>query len=333
MMTRQGWMAGALALASACAMPVSMAQDEAGEEAVETILRPRPAEIRPLAAESLLLDVVNTGQRLVAVGDRGHILLSANGNDWAQTEVPVRSALTAVAFAPDGQAGWAVGHDAVILRTEDGGKTWVLQNFEPELELPFLDLLVIDAQSAIVVGAYGELRKTVDGGATWEAVDAPEIREEEVHFNSIVRLASGALFIAGESGMLGYSLDDGDSWTRLESPYDSSFFGAVPSGAQGVLIYGLRGTLYVNDDPVNNPDVEGWIEIGNENIATMFGGTRLQDGRVVLVGLNGTVTLVEGARLSNFKSAKGTPLSAVVEFGDGLLTVGESGIQRSALTN
>jgi photosystem II stability/assembly factor-like uncharacterized protein len=221
----------------------------------------------------------------------------------------------------------------VILRTEDGGKTWALQNFEPELELPFLDLLVIDDQSAIVVGAYGQLRKTVDGGATWNEVEAPEIRDDEVHFNSIVELSSGAYFIAGESGMLGYSLDAGESWTRLESPYDSSYFGAVPSGGQGVLVYGLRGTMYVNDDPVNNPDVEGWIEIRNDNVATMFGGTRLQDGRVVLVGLNGTVTVVDGISLSNFKSAKGTPLSAVVEFGDGLLSVGESGIQRAALAN
>lgn len=333
-MTKLGWTAGLLALLGMVSVPaVLVAQDEGEEDGAEVILRPRPAELRPLAAENLLLDIVNTGQRLVAVGDRGHILLSANGNDWAQTEVPVRSALTAVAFAPDGQAGWAVGHDAVILRTEDGGKTWVLQNFEPELELPFLDLLVIDNQSAIVVGAYGQLRKTVDGGATWNEVDAPEIREDEVHFNSIVRLSSGAYFIAGESGMLGYSVDSGDSWTRLESPYDSSYFGAVPSGGQGVLIYGLRGTMYVNDDPVNNPDVEGWIEIANENVATMFGGTRLQDGRVVLVGLNGTVTVVDGIRLSNYKTAKGTPLSAVVEFGDGLLSVGESGIQRAALAN
>lgn len=329
------WMAGVLALITTAGwVPLAVAEeDDEGEEATEAILRPRPAELRPLAVESLLLDVVNTGQRLVAVGDRGHILLSSNGNDWAQTEVPVRSALTAAAFAADGQVGWVVGHDAVILRTEDGGKSWVLQNFEPELELPFLDLLVIDEQSAIVAGAYGHLRKTLDGGKTWEEVDAPEIRDEEVHFNSIVRLTSGALFIAGESGMLGYSLDDGDSWTRLESPYDSSYFGAVPSGGQGVLIYGLRGTMYVNDDPVNNPDIDGWIEVGNENVATMYGGTRLQDGRVVLVGLNGTVTVVEGINLNIFKSAKGTPLSSVVEFGDGLLTVGESGIQRTALTN
>lgn len=331
MLKRHCWMVGFLALTSLGDAPMALAQEGEGEGGIEVILRPRPAELQPLAPQSLLLDVINTGQRLVAVGDRGHILLSANGNDWAQTEVPVRSALTAVDFAADGQTGWAVGHDAAILRTEDGGKSWVLQNYEPELELTLLDLLVIDAQTAIVVGGYGEMRKTTDGGASWNPVEAPAIRDDEVHFNSIIRLASGALFLAGESGMLGYSLDEGETWTRLASPYESSYFGAVAAGSHGVLVYGLRGTMYVNDDPVNNVDPDSWVEIGNDNVATMFGGTRLQDGRVALVGLNGTVTVVKGRSLSNYKSDKGTPLSAVVEFGEGLLTVGESGVQRTSL--
>lgn len=297
----------------------------------EPILRPRPAEMRHLADRHLLLDVVNTGERLVAVGDRGHILLSVNGNDWAQSEVPVRAALTAVDFAEDGLHGWAVGHDAVILRTEDGGKTWALQAFEPSLERPYHDVIALDAQRAIAVGAYGMLMRTEDGGATWEEVDAPEIREDEVHFNAIERLGNGALFIAGESGMLAISEDEGETWTRLESPYQSSFFGALADGERGVLVYGLRGTLYAHPDPLGSPDVEGWEQIPNDSVATMFGGTRLKDGRVVLVGLNGTVSFMEGIQLRHFKTAKGTPLSAVIEFGDGLLAVGESGVQRSAL--
>ena len=39
-----------------------------------------------------------------------------------------------------------MGHDAAILHTTDGGKTWTLQNFQPELEKPFLDVLFLDNQ-------------------------------------------------------------------------------------------------------------------------------------------------------------------------------------------
>lgn len=312
--------------------PATAQDDFDDDEGPAREVRARPAELRALASSNLLLDVVNTGQRLVAVGDRGHILLSADGNDWVQAEAPVRAALTSVAFAEDGQHGWAVGHDAVILRTTDGGKSWALQAFDPLLERPFLDVHVIDAQRAITVGAYGMMLATTDGGETWDEVDAPDIRDDEVHFNSIVRLGSGALFIAGESGMLAFSVDEGETWTRMESPYDSSYFGAVPSGETGVLVYGLRGTLYVNNDPVNEPELEGWLAIENDNVATMFGGTRLNDGRVVLVGLNGILTFVDGRELQSFKTSRGTPLSAVIEFGDGLLSVGESGVQRAALS-
>ena len=81
----------------------------------------------PKAAKGLMIDVVHAGKRLVAVGDRGHILYSDDqGNTWAQAKVPTRQLLTAVFFVDD-QHGWAVGHDAQILASTDGGATWTQQ--------------------------------------------------------------------------------------------------------------------------------------------------------------------------------------------------------------
>ncbi len=42
---------------------------------------------------------------------------------WQQAKVPVSVTLTDVAFA-DASNGWAVGHDGVILSTNDGGAQW-----------------------------------------------------------------------------------------------------------------------------------------------------------------------------------------------------------------
>ena len=78
----------------------------------------------PKAVHSLLLDVANTGERLVAVGDRGHVLYSNDqGQSWQQAKVPTRQMLTSLFFV-DAQHGWVVGHDAQILATTDGGLTW-----------------------------------------------------------------------------------------------------------------------------------------------------------------------------------------------------------------
>ena len=108
------------------------------EEAVEA----------PLAIESLLLDGAAAGSRLVVVGERGHILVSTDGGaSWKQARVPTRALLTAV-HLHDEHTGWAVGHDAVILRTGDGGATWEIVHHAPEEERPLLDVWFRDARTA-----------------------------------------------------------------------------------------------------------------------------------------------------------------------------------------
>jgi photosystem II stability/assembly factor-like uncharacterized protein len=121
-----------------------------------------------LAAHSLLLAIAPAGRRLVAVGERGHILLSDDqGQTWSQAEsVPTRSLLTGVCFGSDGQ-GVAVGHDEVILTTRDAGRTWMLAHFAPEAQQPLLDVACATDGHVIAVGAYGVYFSSPDGGASW----------------------------------------------------------------------------------------------------------------------------------------------------------------------
>src|SRR6187455_2026990 len=82
-----------------------------------------PAQLSPLAGKSLVQAVARAGATLVAVGQRGHILVSADdGKSWRQSPVPVSSDLVSVFFVGE-RKGWAVGHDGVILATADGGAT------------------------------------------------------------------------------------------------------------------------------------------------------------------------------------------------------------------
>lgn len=79
------------------------------------------------AATSMLLDIAAAGDRLVAVGERGHILYSDDkGTSWVQAQVPTSVMLTRVFFASP-KLGWAVGHDGNILFSQDGGVNWELQ--------------------------------------------------------------------------------------------------------------------------------------------------------------------------------------------------------------
>jgi photosystem II stability/assembly factor-like uncharacterized protein len=327
-MNRQSRILAAVGAAAFVAAVAFRAQAQDDGEAPAPEVKPRPAELMPLTPKSLLLDVTHTGERFVAVGDRGAVVLSADGQTWEQVNVPVRAALTAVTFA-DPQHGWAVGHDAAIVATADGGRTWALQHFDPALEKPLLDVLFLDASRGFAVGAYGLLLQTEDAGASWTEVVAKNIQEDadDVHFNSITRLANGDLFIAGEFGMLAVSADQGQNWTRLKSPYDSSYFGALPAGERGALAYGLRGNAYLTQDVRSGR----WTRLDTDSVASMFGGTVLPGGERVMVGLNGVIFVVDAAgTVRSLQTPAGTPLSAAIPHNGGLLAVGESGVQQLA---
>ena len=73
----------------------------------------RPALASTLAPQSPMLAVAAAGNRLVAVGQRGHIVFSDDrGSTWKQAEVPVATDLVAVTF-PTEKLGWAVEKSAV----------------------------------------------------------------------------------------------------------------------------------------------------------------------------------------------------------------------------
>lgn len=133
-------------------------------------IEPRPADPAPLADESLILDVVRAGERYIAVGERGHVVISREGRDWEQAEsVPVSATLTRVAFA--GGRLWAVGHDTTIISSRDLGQTWQLQHFDPPAERPLLDVHFLNANEGLAIGAYGLIMRTEDGGENWDSMD------------------------------------------------------------------------------------------------------------------------------------------------------------------
>ncbi len=146
-------------------------------------IEPTPAESVPLADESLILDVTRAGERFVAVGARGHVLLSSDGKEWEQAEeVPVRATLTRVEFV--GGRLWAVGHDTTIIHSTDLGRTWTLQHFKPLWdgpisEQPLLDVHFFDANRGMAVGAYGLIMQTDDAGRSWTATHMSEVMTSE----------------------------------------------------------------------------------------------------------------------------------------------------------
>jgi len=240
-----------------------------------------PSIIAPLASRALVLDLTVAGSRVVAVGERGHVLLSDDeGQSWRQVPCPTSASLTAVWFA-DERRGWIVGHDAVILHSEDGGESWALQYRDIDLESPLLDVWFENAEHGIAVGAYGLFLETMDSGAHWVR---RSISDSDAHYNSIVAASGGRLYLLGEFGTVLVSEDAGASWSAIESPYQASFFGGLGLPDGRLLVFGLRGNAFRFD-----PEQGSWESLKTGTQSSLMGASLTPDGRLLIGGADGAM--------------------------------------------
>ncbi len=269
-----------------------------------------------------LLDIATAGDRLVAVGERGFVLISDDvGKSWKAIGTPVVRGLTGVAFNGD-KIGVAVGHGGSLVRTEDGGSSWIEVPMEDAYGESFLGVTALGDGRFCAYGAFGIYFDTTDGGRTW--MRRQVISEDfEAHISQVILGRHGLMGLVGESGTLARSEDDGQTWVQVPSDYPGSYFGAVQAKDDSMVVFGMRGSVFRSTD-------RGFsfqkVEIGTT--ASLNGGTVLSDGRIVLVGNAGLVaTSTDNGQSFKIEwSPAGKGFSALVETTGGLVVVGEAGV-------
>nr|WP_298147733.1 YCF48-related protein [uncultured Pseudomonas sp.] len=311
----------------------------------------QPALHSAKAPRAVLLAVSSAGERLVAVGERGIVLLSDDsGATWRQAQVPASVSLTSVQFV-DAEQGWAVGHLGVVLHSTDGGETWskqldgiqaaqlalasAEQGGDAKLlkaaewlvadgpDKPFLDLYFSDRQHGYIVGAYGLILRTADGGASWQPWMGHVENPEGLNLYAI-DAQGDELFIAGERGLLLRTSDGGQSFQALASPYEGSFFGLLSSQDGGLLAYGLRGNAWWSSDRGDS-----WRQLDTGLESALAAGLELHDGRLLLASQSGELLLSDdaGRHFEHSRTRDGATVAAVEQAADGSLTsVGLGGL-------
>ena len=312
-----------------------------------------PAVASPLAPQALVNGLALAGGRVVAVGQRGDVLLSDDqGKSWRQAAVPVSSDLVAVAF-PSATSGWAVGHDGVLLHSSDAGANWtrvfdgrsagasMLAYYQREAaslvdptraaslieeagkfaaqgpENPFLDVGFESETIGYVVGAFGLALRTTDGGASWQpllhAIDNPKA----LHLYA-VRAVGGEVYIVGEQGLV-LKLDRVSGRFRaLDLPYKGTLFG-IAGNARALVVYGLRGTVLRSTDAGRSwQQVPTGLEVG------LTAGATGADGRIVIVSQAGHVLVSrnDGASFAPAKVDRAIRAAAAALAGNDTLVVG-----------
>jgi photosystem II stability/assembly factor-like uncharacterized protein len=258
----------------------------------------RPAAPVRLSSKPTMLRIVRAGDRLVAVGERGIVLLSDDeGAQWRQARVPVSVTLTGVQFV-DARRGWAIGHAAVVLNTLDGGENWALQ-FDgralPDAAAnPLLDLLMLDETRGWAVGAYGLALSSTDGGRSWLPRNEGLPNPKGLHLYALARHGE-TLYVAGEQGLLldvalnvGVGTGSGTS-NALQTPYRGSFFAMASLDGGALLLGGLRGTVLLRQ-----PTGE-FITLDSGTTQSIVSCTPLAKQRQALVDQSGRVLLGSAA--------------------------------------
>ncbi len=164
-----------------------------------------------------------------AVGRRGFVIHTTDGGDsWERQDIPRRPSRHIFGIhAIDAKHAWAVGDWGGRYQTADAGRTWEDQSFlvaedhptfkylsEAELEafergekvyddLYMNDIFFLDSERGWIVGEYGIIYRSVDGGQTWEKSQIlGDVHFEDIEFpksaSEIPRELWAMLFEASE---------------------------------------------------------------------------------------------------------------------------------------
>lgn len=281
--------------AFAALLGLSLALASPWAAAVSDVLE-TPARPTSLADESLLTDSTYAGDRMVAVGERGHIIYSDDqGQTWQQGKVPVSTTLTGVSF-PTPKQGWAVGHGAVILHSSDGGETW-----EKQLDGSRAADLVIATMKEQIANLEQKVENAPDDqkedlqwtleGMQFGLEDAQADKEVgpwkpllDVWFAN-----DNTGFAVGSYGFIFRTDDGGQTWrdwsAHVPNPDRFHLNGITEVTGGALVIVGEAGTIFLSTDRGDT-----WEKVESPYTGSFFGVTGTGDVNEILAfGLRGHV--------------------------------------------
>ncbi|MEO1292066.1 MAG: hypothetical protein AAFV62_04425 [Pseudomonadota bacterium] len=213
---------------------------------------PAPAQIQP--TRHSLTEIASVGERFVAVGANGLVLLSDDeGQIWRQAQVDVSVHLTALAFDPSGVLGIAVGHDGVILRSLDRGETWQRAADGRSLFKAVINEATErrDAAQLALDGATDETRRDLEFALEDEQYRL-ETAETSLEYGpawpllTVLVLDERTAWAAGAYNTLFETRDGGATWAyigdRLDN-FDALHLNALILTSEGTLLIGGEGGM------------------------------------------------------------------------------------------
>ncbi|MCB1675818.1 MAG: hypothetical protein KDI01_05980 [Halioglobus sp.] len=323
-----------------------------------------PAVPSDMASKAPLFSIARFFGRYYATGIMGHIIYSDDGGkSWQQAQVPVRSALLDIYFVTP-QQGWAVGHEGVILHSQDRGETWVKQydglrygleglahyqklaREHPDEEIyevlvdemkfaieqgadkPLFKVRFHDENYGHALGAYGMALVTYDGGKHWTPNLETYENEGFYHIFDYAPLPQpNHFFVIGEAALFMVGDIKEEHAARVHSvPWEGSFFTSTAASDGAIVLGGLRGRMFRTEDAGQT-----WTVVEKPPTSALVASTRLDDGRLVFGGVAGEILISEDDGNSFKLNTAGERFTGIFDLVEGengsLLIAGPKGIE------
>lgn len=202
----------------------------------------------PLAGPSSItgIDVCPDG-RFIAI-DFYRKVWTADAKLSGWTAQPLEAPHTALAVHCDRLGRWWVaGTGALIVRSDDQGKSWVSTDLQEDLQITTLQM--VDEQNGFATGEFGTVVVTTDGGHTWTKRGA---LPAEFYPYAALFVSATEGWVSGLAGQLVHTTDGGLNWqaqvNRAGAPLYRIFMHAgIPHavGAGGAVVR-LQGDEWVS---------------------------------------------------------------------------------------
>lgn len=191
----------------------------------------------------------------------GMILFTPDGGDTWQRQGEGSAALQGInlfdVWAVDTNIIWAVGSNSSILKTNDGGKTWVRMAGPQTLSgANLVSISLVGNQDVWISGENGDVFNSKDGGSTWTVFDSNFFHNGLMQ--GIHAINSQTVYVVGGipagkiyRGFIARTADGGQTWDSIipENNYNrNEWIGVKASDAVHIVVYGGRSHYVFSDD-------------------------------------------------------------------------------------
>lgn len=201
----------------------------------------------------VLNDVVWDGDNFIAVGDKGRILTSDDGEVWVERESFTDVHLNAV--ASHGSDVLAVGHDATVLLSTDHGESWGVKHSGDRVRLA----AVVINSSQFVAGGMdlntgdAVIMRSEDRGDTWTVVGSlpqPDHFVTDLIFHNGLFIATTDVFSSKSDARVLVSLDGIDWHSIILRDEVAALLVILHDGSQYIAA-GYEDAVFVSADGYN----------------------------------------------------------------------------------